>query len=63
MDAGKLGDLGNKFDFEKCLNTKNCAENTIRNYMRKYGQDCDGDGVIDCRGKKLINFKFKKSIK
>lgn len=42
------GDFGNKHDFEDCLTTKECAEQTMRNYMRKYAQDCNQDGIIDC---------------
>ncbi|CAL1277527.1 unnamed protein product [Larinioides sclopetarius] len=34
--------------FETCLSNKTCAEQAVRGYMRKYGQDCDRNGVIDC---------------
>ena len=47
-DGGKLGDKGQKHDFEDCLTSKECAEKTMRNYMRKYSQDCNGDGLINC---------------
>ncbi|UYV81253.1 hypothetical protein LAZ67_20000486, partial [Cordylochernes scorpioides] len=35
-------------DFEICLKDKQCAENTVRGYMARYGQDCDGDHEITC---------------
>ncbi|PRD31050.1 UNVERIFIED_CONTAM: lysoz [Trichonephila clavipes] len=47
-DGGRPGDKGRAHDFETCLNNKTCAEQAVRGYMRKYGQDCDGSGTIDC---------------
>lgn len=47
-DGGRPGDKGRAHDFESCLNNRTCAEQTVRGYMRKYGQDCDGNKVIDC---------------
>ncbi|XP_035222903.1 lysozyme-like [Stegodyphus dumicola] len=47
-DGGRPGDKGRAHDFETCLNNKTCAEEAVRGYMRKYGQDCDGSGNIDC---------------
>lgn len=35
-------------DFETCLTNRTCAEEAVRGYMRKYGQDCDGNGEINC---------------
>lgn len=46
--GGKLNDFGNRHDFEDCLTTKECAERTVANYMKKFGQDCNADGLIDC---------------
>lgn len=60
LDGGKLGDIGNKHDFEDCLTNKECAEQTVRNYMRKYGQDCNGDGLITCAGDKTIFRSFHR---
>lgn len=34
--------------FANCVNDPYCAANTIQNYMVKFGQDCNGDGGIDC---------------
>lgn len=34
--------------FTDCVNDPYCAANTIQNYMYKNGQDCNGDGKIDC---------------
>ncbi|GFR33491.1 hypothetical protein TNCT_637941 [Trichonephila clavata] len=47
-DGGRPGDKGRAHDFETCLSNKTCAEQAVRGYMRKYGQDCDGSGTIDC---------------
>ncbi|GIX92934.1 lysozyme [Caerostris darwini] len=48
-DGGRPGDKGRAHDFENCLTNKTCAEEAVRGYMRKYGQDCDSNGVIDCQ--------------
>ncbi|GAB6030931.1 hypothetical protein CHUAL_007757 [Chamberlinius hualienensis] len=48
-DAGKPQD--NPHDphtFEKCLTHNQCAEQTVRAYMAKYGKDCNFDGQINC---------------
>uniref|UniRef100_A0A6M2E1A3 lysozyme n=1 Tax=Xenopsylla cheopis TaxID=163159 RepID=A0A6M2E1A3_XENCH len=34
--------------YSNCVNDPYCAANTIQGYMLKYGQDCNGDGVINC---------------
>lgn len=34
--------------YENCVNEPYCAAKSIQGYMKKYGQDCNGDGVIDC---------------
>ncbi|KAH8355232.1 hypothetical protein KR093_009170, partial [Drosophila rubida] len=34
--------------FTNCVNDPYCAANTIQNYMYKYGQDCNGDELINC---------------
>lgn len=47
-DAGKPGDAGFANDFEQCLVKKSCSEATIRGYMKKYANDCNGDGHVDC---------------
>ncbi|XP_064535962.1 lysozyme-like [Drosophila montana] len=51
-DGGKLT-LNNESPlseeaFANCVSDPYCAANTIQNYMRKFGQDCNGDGVVDC---------------
>nr|XP_032293333.1 lysozyme isoform X3 [Drosophila virilis] len=51
-DGGKLT-LNNESPqseeaFANCVNDPYCAANTIQNYMTKFGQDCNGDGGIDC---------------
>lgn len=47
-DGGRPGDKGRAHDFETCLTNKTCAQEAVRGYMRKYGQDCDRSGDIDC---------------
>ncbi|XP_054714228.1 lysozyme-like [Uloborus diversus] len=47
-DGGRPGDKGRAHDFETCLNNKTCAEQAVKGYMRKYGQDCDRSGQINC---------------
>lgn len=47
-DAGKPGDAGFANDFEQCLVKKSCSEAAVRGYMKKYGNDCNGDGHVDC---------------
>ncbi|GFS89004.1 uncharacterized protein NPIL_473341, partial [Nephila pilipes] len=47
-DGGKHGFTGKPDDFETCLVDKECAEKTVRGYMRRYGRDCDGSGTVDC---------------
>ncbi|XP_026464344.1 lysozyme-like [Ctenocephalides felis] len=34
--------------YSNCVNDPYCAASTIQGYMLKYGQDCNGDGVINC---------------
>ncbi|XP_055905749.1 lysozyme-like [Eupeodes corollae] len=51
-DGGKLT-LNNESPqsqtaFQNCVTDPYCAADTIQNYMKKFGQDCNGDAVIDC---------------
>ncbi|KAG8178043.1 hypothetical protein JTE90_022926 [Oedothorax gibbosus] len=47
--AGRIGENpDDPLDFEKCLNSKPCAEATIRGYMYENSVDCNGDSVINC---------------
>ncbi|XP_059475803.1 lysozyme-like [Neocloeon triangulifer] len=34
--------------FHRCVTDPVCAGATVRKYMAKYRQDCNGDGRIDC---------------
>ncbi|XP_073846675.1 lysozyme-like [Musca autumnalis] len=51
-DGGKLTINGEPAESEtayaNCVNDPYCAANTIQNYMLKYGQDCNKDGVVNC---------------
>lgn len=47
-EAGKPGNNQGAKDFEKCARDKQCSEQTVRNYFKKYKRDCNNDGAIDC---------------
>ncbi|XP_062557977.1 lysozyme-like [Armigeres subalbatus] len=51
-DAGKPvlpGDVPeSQGAYANCANDPQCAASTVQGYMRKFGQDCNGDGIIDC---------------
>ncbi|XP_018028109.2 invertebrate-type lysozyme 3, partial [Hyalella azteca] len=34
--------------FANCANDVFCAADTVINYMTKFRQDCNGDGLVDC---------------
>ncbi|KFM58042.1 Lysozyme, partial [Stegodyphus mimosarum] len=56
VDGGKPDeDPDNPLDFEQCLNKKPCAEASIRGYVQKWSQDCNGDQQIDCYDWGLIH--------
>ncbi|KAH0955834.1 hypothetical protein HN011_005196 [Eciton burchellii] len=50
-DAGKptLNNEPNSSDaYARCVNDPYCAADTIQGYMAKFGQDCTGNGEINC---------------
>ncbi|XP_003487472.1 lysozyme 2-like [Bombus impatiens] len=49
-DAGKpiINDSMTQDAYPRCVNDVHCAARTVENYMWKYGQDCNGDGIINC---------------
>ncbi|XP_050347672.1 lysozyme-like [Nymphalis io] len=51
-DAGKPVLPGTSPDsptaYPDCTNNPYCAAEAVQNYMRKFGQDCNGDGVVNC---------------
>lgn len=47
-ESGKPGNSQGIRDFEKCARDKQCAEQTVRAYFKKFKRDCNNDGVIDC---------------
>ncbi|XP_072944841.1 lysozyme-like [Epargyreus clarus] len=51
-DAGKCTPPGVSPDspeaYSSCTNDPRCAALTVQGYMRKFAQDCNGDGVVDC---------------
>ncbi|CAF4929466.1 unnamed protein product [Pieris macdunnoughi] len=34
--------------YSSCANSPQCAALTVQNYMRRFGQDCNNDGVVNC---------------
>ncbi|KAH8402041.1 hypothetical protein KR009_009376 [Drosophila setifemur] len=52
VDAGKLTINEEHPDSEKgfinCANDPHCAANLVQNYMKKFNQDCNDDGEMDC---------------
>uniref|UniRef100_A0A182JAH3 lysozyme n=1 Tax=Anopheles atroparvus TaxID=41427 RepID=A0A182JAH3_ANOAO len=58
-DAGKQVQQGDTPDsqnaFANCVNEPYCAARTIQGYMRRYGQDCNGDGAINCFDHAIIH--------
>uniref|UniRef100_A0A182R1A9 lysozyme n=1 Tax=Anopheles farauti TaxID=69004 RepID=A0A182R1A9_9DIPT len=58
-DAGKPVQQGDSPDsqnaYANCVNEPYCAARTVQGYMRKFGQDCNGDGTIDCFDHAIIH--------
>ncbi|KAH8290637.1 hypothetical protein KR054_004648 [Drosophila jambulina] len=52
VDAGKLTvngeDPESEKAFQNCANDPHCAADLVQNYMKKFNQDCNGDGEMDC---------------
>ncbi|XP_054267645.1 invertebrate-type lysozyme 3-like [Macrosteles quadrilineatus] len=51
IDAGSPtinGAVPSSSEYQQCAVDVKCAETTIRNYMTRYSQDCNGDGKVDC---------------
>ena len=34
--------------YSSCANDAYCAAASVQNYMHKFYQDCNGDGIVDC---------------
>ncbi|XP_026321249.1 invertebrate-type lysozyme 3-like [Hyposmocoma kahamanoa] len=51
-DAGKPTVRGQNPDqpdaYPTCANDPYCAAQTVQGYMRRYGQDCNKDGQVNC---------------
>ncbi|GJQ85132.1 hypothetical protein Trydic_g9077 [Trypoxylus dichotomus] len=56
IDAVKGTSLEGKIDFERCTNDIKCAQGLVTNYMVRYAQDCNGDGVTDCLDFGMISY-------
>ncbi|XP_012261020.2 lysozyme-like [Athalia rosae] len=35
--------------YARCVNEPFCAARAVQGYMNKFGQDCNGDKVVDCK--------------
>jgi len=42
--------------YQNCVLDPFCAANAVQGYMLKFGQDCNGDGVINCKDHAAIHF-------
>lgn len=47
-ESGKPGNNQGARDYEKCARDKNCAEQAVKAYFKKFKKDCNSDGIIDC---------------
>lgn len=45
---GSRGDLSGLENFQMCANNRECADQTVRDYITRWRKDCNEDGVIDC---------------
>ncbi|XP_015186257.1 PREDICTED: lysozyme-like [Polistes dominula] len=52
VDAGKptLNNEANTNEgaYPNCVNDAFCAGNAVESYMKKFGRDCNGDGIVNC---------------
>ncbi|KAF5280354.1 hypothetical protein FQR65_LT03163 [Abscondita terminalis] len=42
--------------FQTCALTLPCAQSTVKQYIARYGKDCNNDGVTDCDDFAMINY-------
>ncbi|XP_037973282.2 invertebrate-type lysozyme 3 isoform X1 [Plutella xylostella] len=60
-DAGKPTINGQSTDdptaYKNCAVDPACAAQTVQGYMSRFGQDCNGDGVINCYDHMAIHKK------
>lgn len=47
-EAGKPATAAGVREHEKCARDRNCSEQAVRAYFKRYKRDCNNDGVIDC---------------
>ncbi|XP_034658163.1 uncharacterized protein LOC117894946 isoform X2 [Drosophila subobscura] len=57
MDAQGTSDPVNPLTqgYEGCVPVARCAEGLVRSYVRRFGYDCDGDGLIGCRDHVMLH--------
>ncbi|XP_055319149.1 lysozyme 3-like [Sitodiplosis mosellana] len=60
-DAGKPTIAGEsptaESAYANCANDPFCAASAVQGYMQRFGQDCNGDGRIDCYDHALIHYR------
>ncbi|XP_067011516.2 lysozyme [Anabrus simplex] len=42
--------------YEDCARQYQCASKLVKNYMKKFGQDCNNDGVVNCDDYSMIHY-------
>lgn len=47
-ESGKPGTSQGSRDYQKCARDRNCSEQAVRAYFKKFKRDCNGDSQIDC---------------
>ncbi|XP_026845617.1 uncharacterized protein LOC6595953 isoform X2 [Drosophila persimilis] len=57
MDAQGTSDPDSALtqDYEECVPVASCAEGLVRSYVKRFGYDCDGDGLIGCRDHVMLH--------
>ncbi|XP_067011434.2 lysozyme [Anabrus simplex] len=61
IDAGSpniLWDPNNRPEeaYHRCATDNFCAAATVRSYLTKFAQDCDGDGIVNCNDYAKIHY-------
>ncbi|XP_016924775.3 uncharacterized protein [Drosophila suzukii] len=44
-------------EYERCVVYDQCAETIVRGYVQRYGDDCNGDGRIECRDHVMLHMR------
>ena len=55
LQSGKPGYKGGSSDFINCVTNMDCAQETLKGYVKNLKRDCNNDGAIDCLDYALIH--------